>query len=490
MDTLRCPSFSLLFTNSCLAVITLATSAKSQDTANQQARTTPNLLIIQTDEHHFKTIGCYGGKIVKTPHIDRIAAQGVLCSSFYATTPVCSPSRGAFVSGRFPQNTPVVQNNIPLGDDIITFAEILRRQGYATGFAGKWHLDGNGKPQWAPKRNFGFEDNRFMFNRGHWKKLVDTAKGPAVGARMAGGKLTYALAGADDKTFSTDWLCDKAIDFIAKNKARPFCYMVSLPDPHGPNTVRQPYADMYANVTVPIPKSLKKDPSQTPKWAKPANKLSAKRIRKLMPPYYGMVKCIDDNVGRVLKALEQHDILDNTVVVFTSDHGDLCGEHCRLNKGVPYEGSAKIPFLVRYPAKVPAGTVVDEALSCVDFLPSVLALMGIKTAGKEQGRDASALLRGEEVRDWEDVTFIRSTSGSPWLCAVSNDHKLVYSQSDSPWLFDLAQDPDELTNYYGQDSHREVARKLARALRVYCDTYGDPFGSVDKIKADIAATSR
>ncbi|MEE2888127.1 MAG: sulfatase [Planctomycetota bacterium] len=468
----------------------IETTLAAQDAPATTGQKVPNLLIIQTDEHHFKTLGCYGGQIVKTPHIDRIAAQGALCSSFYATTPVCSPSRGALVSGRFPQNTPVVQNNIPLGDDIITFAEILRRQGYATGFAGKWHLDGSGKPQWAPKRSFGFEDNRFMFNRGHWKKFVDTDKGPAVGARMAGGKLSYALAGADEKTFSTDWLCDKAIEFIAKNKDKPFCYMVSLPDPHGPNTVRRPYAGMYADVTVPIPRSLRKTDAQTPKWAKRANKISAKRIRKLMPPYYGMVKCIDDNVGRVLAALEQHDILDDTIVVFTSDHGDLCGEHCRLNKGVPYEGSAKIPFLLRYPRKVPAGTVVDQALSCVDFLPSVLAIMGVKTAGKEQGRDASALLCGQQVEGWEDVTFIRSTAGSPWLCAVSDDHKLVYSQSDSPWLFDLAKDPDELTNYYGQDSHRAVARKLARALRAYCDTYGDPFGSVDKIKADIAATCR
>ena len=126
-----------------------------------------NLLVIQTDEHHFKTLGCYGGKIVKTPNIDWIAKNGAIATSFYATTPVCSPSRGALMSGKYPQHTPVTNNNIPLGDDIVTFAEVLRRKGYATGYAGKWHLDGNGKPQWGPKRTFGWEDNRFMFNRGH-----------------------------------------------------------------------------------------------------------------------------------------------------------------------------------------------------------------------------------------------------------------------------------------------------------------------------------
>ena len=103
-----------------------------------------NLLVIQTDEHHFKTLGCYGGKIVKTPHLDWIAKHGAKATSFYATTPVCSPSRGALLSGKFPQHTPVTNNNIRLDDKIVTFAEVLRRKGYATGYAGKWHLDGSG----------------------------------------------------------------------------------------------------------------------------------------------------------------------------------------------------------------------------------------------------------------------------------------------------------------------------------------------------------
>ena len=102
-----------------------------------------NLLIIQTDEHHYGTLGCYGGRIVETPYIDSLAKRGVLCTSFYATTPVCSQSRAALVSGLYPQKTPVVTNNIPLHDSVITFAELLRRRGYATGFAGKWHLDGS-----------------------------------------------------------------------------------------------------------------------------------------------------------------------------------------------------------------------------------------------------------------------------------------------------------------------------------------------------------
>ena len=212
----------------------------------------------------------------------------------------------------------MVTNNIPLADSVVTFAEVLRRRGYATGFAGKWHLDGPGKPQWAPDRQFGFADNRFMFNRGHWKKFNDTPRGPRIAARNEKGQATYAVDGADEKTVSTDWLASKAIEFINTYKDKPFYYYLSLPDPHGPNTDRAPYDTMYANV-------------------------NAAALRRIMPGYYGMVKCIDDNVGRILKELRKHDLVDRTMIVFTSDYGDLCGEHGRLNKGVPYEGSAAFP---------------------------------------------------------------------------------------------------------------------------------------------------
>ena len=114
-----------------------------------------------------------------------------------------------------------------------------------------------------------------------------------------------------------------------------------------------------------------------------------------MPKYYGMVKCLDDNIGRILETLRKNKQIDNTIIVFTSDHGDLCGEHGRLNKGVPYEGSARIPFLMVCPGKIPAGTVVNEALSCVDFMPTLFALTGDKLPKGVQGRDASALFRGK-----------------------------------------------------------------------------------------------
>lgn len=446
-----------------------------------------NLLIIGTDEHHFSTLGCYGGTTVKTPHIDWIAENGARCTSFYANTPVCSPSRASLVSGLYPQKTPVTTNNIPLDDSIVTFAEILRRRGYATGYAGKWHLDGGGKPQWAPKRKFGFDDNRFMFNRGHWKKFVDTPDGPKVGAVNKQGQPSYNVDGADETTFATDWLCNKTIDFIGENENRPFCYMLSLPDPHGPNTVRAPYDTMYDDVVVPIPVSLTRKPDQIPAWGKPAGVKPA-QLRKLMRNYYGMVKCIDDNVGRILDTLRERKLLDKTIIVFTADHGDLCGEHGRLNKGVPYEGSARIPFVMYCPGKVKPGTVVDATLSNVDFLPTVMSLLDVPVSHDVDGRNAAALFTGEATDDWEDITFIRSTTrkgqaGDVWVSAITERYKLVYSSNEEPWLIDLKNDPNELTNLIGQASLKEQARWMTERLVAYGKAHDDESVSIPRVRS-------
>ena len=455
----------------------------------------PNLLIIQTDEHNFRTLGCYratmrkdqalmwGDAVVETPHIDSIAKRGVLCTRFYATSPVCSPSRASLVSGRYPHRAGVPGNNAVMLDNVITFAEVLKRRGYATGYAGKWHLDGNAKPGWAPKRKFGFDDNRYMFNRGHWKKLEITPDGPRVGAREK-NKPSYNVDGADEKTFATDWLTDRTIDFIAEHKGEPFCYYVSIPDPHGPDTVRKPYDTMYAEQEYTKPRTFDKPETATPEWAKPQGNFAD------MARYYGMVKCIDDNVGRILAALDKHGLTDNTIVVFTSDHGDLRGEHHRQNKGVPYEGSARIPFIVAAPGIVKSHSVVREALGTVDFKPTILSLMGAKMPDKTDGRDASKLLAtGEAPSGWDDVTFVRAAGHNvglmTWLSAVTKDHKLVVGASGQPWLFDRNADPDELVNVADSPKHRKVAARLGQQIVDYIKRTGDPYGKHPRLRANL-----
>jgi len=460
----------------------------------------PNLVVIQTDEHNFRTLGCYRQTlapdqafvwgpeaVVDTPNIDWLAQNGALCTRFYATTPVCSPSRSSWVSSRYPQNTPVVSNDIPLADDIVTFAACLAEQGYATGYAGKWHLDGTGKPQWAPERQFGFADNRYMFNRGHWKQLEDTPEGPRIAARNAKDQPTYDIAGANEQNFTTDFLTARTIEFIRQHQEEPFCTMVSYPDPHGPNTVRAPYDTMYDHVTFVKPYTAGKSTTGLPSWGtKAASTISSQALAK----YFGMVKCIDDNVGRILETLSQLNLMENTIVVFTADHGDLCGEHSRDNKGVPYEASAKIPMVLYYPDRVPAGTLVHEALSCVDFLPTVLSLMDVPCPDQAEGRDASDLfITGQAPDNWDDIAFFRGTGtpASGWLAAVTRQYKVVYAPNDDPWFFDLERDPDELINYYGDRAYSGVIWHLAESLLVYGRRYQDDRVNVPAIQASLMA---
>jgi len=479
----------------------LSTSSNSRAEAGRRPRK-PNLVIIHCDELNFRTLGCYRatlppeqafmwgrakGAICETPHIDRIAAEGVLCTKFYAATPVCSPSRSSFISGQYPQNTPVTNNNLHLSDEVVSFAELLKGAGYATGYAGKWHLDGQAKPQWAPRRKFGFEDNRYMFNRGHWKQFEDTPQGPRVKARK-NGKPDYAVKGADENSFATDFLSAKAMRFIDEHKDEPFCYMLSIPDPHGPDTVRAPYDTMFDDTVVEKPRTFEKNGKQAPNWAKPTPKCHYK-----MAQYHGMMKCIDDNVGRITRHLEKLGLLDDTILIFTADHGDMRGEHHRQNKGVPLEASAKVPFMIRYPKSIPADRRVDHVLNTVDFLPTLLALIEVDTAGREEGRDCSSILTtGQPPRGWSDVTFLRST-GQPkgdrvgWVAAVTPRYKLILSSEEEPWLLDLKEDPDELTNFIRGPHHRNVAKSLAQDLVAYGKKFKDPYCSHPTVEAQLKA---
>ena len=447
----------------------------------------PNLLVIQTDEHNFRTLGCYRallpedqafiwgpGVVVETPNIDWIANHGAIATRCYGTSPVCTPSRAAMMTGHYPQNTGAISNDMPMTDNMVTYAAILRDNGYATGYSGKWHLDGPGKPQWQPQRRFGFEDNRYMFNRGHWKKIVDTPEGPKVGATGKKGEPSYSLADADDKTFTTDFLANRTIEFIRKHQDEPFAYHVSIPDPHGPNTVRAPYDTMFDQLDFQKPKSALTAGENLPSFAS-TQKGGANK--KQMALYFGMVKCIDDNVGRILDALRETGTLDNTIVVFTSDHGDLCGEHGRDNKGVPMEGSSRIPFLIHAPGKIKAGTIVTQSLGTVDFKSTILGLMGITSPEPDEGRNAAPLFTHPDAgKTWHDVNFLRigANEKSGWLGAFTTRYKLVIAPSGGACFFDLETDPHEMKNFINVPEHRETIRQLAVELKLYATTRRDP----------------
>jgi arylsulfatase A-like enzyme len=456
----------------------------------------PNLIVIHTDEHNFRTLGCYRdlltedqafvwgkGVEVKTPNIDRLANEGAICNNYYASSPVCTPSRASLVSGTYPIATGSYRNDIPMKDEVVTFAEVLKQDGYATSYLGKWHLDGDAKPGFAPERQFGFSDNQYMFNRGHWKALNDENGEPIIYGKYdpKTQRQSVNLKTITDENFTTDYLVTKTLKILERDKNKPFCLMVSIPDPHTPNSVRPPYDTMYSNLHFEKPKTLKTPIAEMPDWAGAKGKNLVNDLEQdKMQRYFGMVKCIDDNVGRILNFLDENNLTENTIVVFTSDHGDLMGEHHKHNKGNPYEGSAKIPFVLRFPNKVKAGKIIRKAYTTVDFAPTILGLMGANQIKNAEGINASVDFTSTKKEVVDDRITYMTSSSQNWIAAITNRYKLVLSPKEKPWLIDLQVNPDEDINYYNNPKYKKTASELQVELLKQAKKYKDPFFTKNK----------
>ena len=439
----------------------------------------PNILIIYCDQLAAWTLGCYGGNEIGTPNIDRLAEEGVVMTNFYANTPVSTPSRGCFMSGLYPTEHGAFKNAMQIRQDIPTFASELRDAGYVTGYAGKWHLDGSPKrPGWDLKgKDMGWTDRSAMYSFGHYKTITDT-----------GGEhpVFSSAVSPDPEHYPTDWFTDRAVEFIGKHKNEPFCYMLSIPDPHPAYLVRSPYDSMFPEDDMKIPHTLMDEPENdnylyhesrlktNKKSGKTEYQMILENIRQDKSRYFGMIKCIDDNIGRLLDFLRREDLYDNTIIVFSADHGDMMGEHARMAKAVPFESAARVPFIVRYPELLESG-VSDNVASAIDFYPTVLSLAGVEQKGVVSGRDLTEELMGKKK---DEVAILRCYASSyPWICAVDGRYKLVYGEKDKPGealLLDRYRDPEESLNFFHDPEYGPVVKRLSKELKEYCMKHGDP----------------
>lgn len=428
----------------------------------------PNLLIIHTDQQNLWTLGIYGGNLIQTPNIDLIGREGAVLNNFFTVSAVCTPSRGCLITGRYPHCHGAYRNNIELDRNETTIAHILAANGYKTGYIGKWHLDGEKHGWVAPERSMGFQDNRFMFNRGHSKRIID----------QQGGSLPYRDKRiGDEKTYTTDWLTNKSIKYIKENKNNPFFLMLSIPDPHMPYNVREPYSTMYDPEDMPVPVTFnqEKRPFEIIEQ-KDMRKMgwTEKKLKEVKAQYCGEVKCIDDNTGRILECLSELDILDNTIVIFTTDHGDYMGEHGLYDKNQLYETAYRIPFLIRWPEKIEKGAEINQFFSVVDIQQTVLSLMDVEPSGKEQGRDGSPLLCGNKI-EWDDCVFIHhSTLKKTGI--FTPGYELAYVKEGGHILFDRQNDPLQVENLFGMSEYNEIVNRLKCKVVNHNKKYDSPAG--------------
>lgn len=458
----------------------------------------PNILFILTDQQSSWTISAYGAKGIFTPNIDRIAKEGALLSNYFTNSAVCTPSRGCIFTGMYPHSHGAFMNDMEINRDCVTIADILKNNGYDTGYIGKWHLDGTASglhhtfsiigedpeksgirmPQHnrennciPPDRSMGFDDCRYMFEVSHGKKVIEYDDG------------TYSISSneiGDEDTYTTDWLANKADEFIRTDREKPFFLVLSIPDPHQPFTVRAPYDKMFKAEDMEVPSTFYNpnkpawlEKPSTRVWTLLSEGMTEENLKKAKAQYFGQVKCIDDNIGKLLKSLESIGKLDDTIVIFSTDHGEYMGEHGIMYKNQLYETAYRIPFLIRWPEKIKAGTVVNRFISTVDFQQTILGLIEIEPSGNEQGRDASPFLLNSDI-PWEDEVFIYSTRKHR-AGIFTPEYQLAYVKENCDnLLFDRKNDPEQKENLFYKEEYREVRSKLKKRLVEHNVNIGAP----------------
>ena len=425
--------------------------------------TIPNILIIYPDQWRADTLGFLGTTVAETPHLDRLGREGRCFPNAFVANPVCTPSRGSFQTGRYPHATGVTANDVRLPVTEVGFAEVLAAARYRTGYIGKWHLDGEPRPGFVPpERRHGWQWWA-GFNRGH--RYYD-------GVYYRDQEELIATPG-----FEPDHQTDLAIEFLetaARERERPFCLMLAWGPPHTPLDPPERWRRHYPPERMPLPLSV---PAALAEQAKD------ERAR-----YYGLVSALDDNVGRLLATLDRLDLTEDTLVLFTSDHGDSLGEHGLFRKTIPYDEATRVPFLVRWPGHIPAGTADETFIRSVDVGPTLTALGGRSMPAATQGFDLSAALLGVQLQS-QDVAYLEghygaaaTRSGDQGLASVPMDwralrtpeHLLVVDLDGTVrLLFDLHADPLVMENLAGRPATQAMQAPLLTRLRVEADMLGD-----------------
>lgn len=457
-------------------------------TAGTGAR--PNILVVFADQLRSMEVGCYGGRQARTPHIDRLAREGVRFSNAISTAPVCSPFRAMLLTGNHPMKNGMVYNDHFLRNPTPAFAEACKSAGYRTGYIGKWHVDGAGRAaRIPPERRLGFD---------FWRTLECTHS-YFKSAYYHQDEPTPRTWEGYDAFAQTDAACGFIRD---RQPDRPFCLFLSWGPPHDPYVAPPEYMQRFPAAKVELRPNVDDFAAAERMHAECDTKLPAHfaanrktltaalgdrsnaAIRGWYAGYLAAIEALDDCVGRLLKTLEETGELDRTIVVFTSDHGDGLGSHRQYGKQMPYEESISIPLLVRHPPAIPAGGRTDALLAPIDIMPTVLALAGVPCPAVDGRSLADAACgRGVDTRDavliqnavWIGTNWIANGTG-PWRGVRTKTHTYARrSDTRKPWmLFDNRADPYQMKNLVDQPGHAALVAKLDARTDELLAEAGDP----------------
>ncbi|MGL1890040.1 MAG: sulfatase-like hydrolase/transferase [Spirochaetaceae bacterium] len=412
----------------------------------------PNILLIMTDQQRADTINASGSEFMITPNMDRLAIDGRLYKNGYSPNPICMPARHNMLTGLTARYHGYPDNAWGFGmpDGLPTFPEILSDNGYETRTIGKNHF-------YPPRRHNGYLNMELMQEVPAFREqdeyllyLRDNGLGNIQNIHGV-RNLLYMVpqqSQIPEEHHGTTWVANRTIDFIESNNGRhPWLLKMGWIAPHPPFDVPKEFADLYKDVKFPEPLVSETQLSPLAEENKLLGDLPSKQyIRRMKELYYGAISHVDHHLGRVLDSLEKTDQLDNTLIIFTSDHGEMLGDYSTYQKWLPYNACSKIPFIIRYPKKIKPGVITEEFADLNDIFPTILEAAGLKYPGKHE-LPGESLITDDPKKDRNQQYVEYSDGNRRWISLTNHDYKYnYYFGGGREELFDLKNDPGECRN--------------------------------------------
>ena len=499
-------------------------SCAPQQSKTKKNDTRPNIIFIMADDHTTQAISAYDSiyaKYFPTPNIDRIANEGIRFDNVYCANAICGPSRAIIVSGKYSHKNGYYKNESGghFNPNQWTFPEELQKQGYTTAMLGKWHLGTNPR---------GFDFYMYHNNKGqqgfYYNPVYD-----------------YNGTNVTINGYCTNITTDSAVAWIDKvrDSGKPFAMLLHYKAPHRnwfPDTTRANYKNMYPDTDMPYPATFNDDykgrektagdtwmtmdnfnhkdmkltppaglkgkelskwqsygnnPGQVwlPKGCKTVKEARKWKYQRFIKDYLACVKSVDDNVGRVLDFLDKNGLAENTIVVYTGDQGFYLGDHGFFDKRLIYEPSFRMPFLMRYPAKLKAGQTDQHLISNVDFAPTLIDFADVKIPAEVQGHSFKDIIEGKKEVKWNNKVYYHYYEWPFWHHVQphygmrTKRYKIAhfYYNIDVWELYDMEKDPNEMNNLINDPAYAEIAAKLKKELKQLMIDVGDT-GSLDSFR--------
>lgn len=460
---------------------------KTGNTEVLAAGKSPNIVFVFADQLRSFELGCYGGRHIQTPNIDRLANEGVRLTHAISTYPICSPFRAMLLTGLYPMHNGMICNDHYLKPNVTSFAEACKASGYHTGYIGKWHIDGHSRTNYIPpERWLGFE---------HWQ-VLECTHDYFKSKYFEGDSNTPKYWDGYDAEAQTR----SAQQYIVEHsKQGPFALFLSWGPPHDPYIAPKAYMDRLKPADIEFRPNVKErtlaDALRThPRFTLPESYKAIREkhqtwadddqnLRKAMAGYLAATMALDDYIGDMVKTLDEAGILDNTIFVFTSDHGDCLGSHRFYGKDTPFEESVSIPFIVRYPTKIEPKSVSDAMFSPVDIMPTVLGLAGV-ACPKVDGLNMSGALMGQANGPRDAVLMMGMThfcnasviSGmDTWRGLRTHQYTYARYENGTTWLlYDNVKDPYQMKNLAEAPEYADLRKTLNQRLYQLLKEADDP----------------